>query len=83
MKNKKKLHGFSYSKSMANFEAFCWNFSSNMTECFKIGKKSAISKVQKKHYLHFQKWQKINFCTRKKYKKLPKMQFSDFFGGKN
>ena len=30
--------------------------------------KNAISKVQKKHYLHFQKWQKINFCTRKKFK---------------
>ena len=30
--------------------------------------KSAISKVQKKHYLHFQKWQKINFCTRKMFK---------------
>ena len=29
MKNetKKKLHGLSYVKSMANFEAFCWNFS--------------------------------------------------------
>ena len=26
--------------------------------------KSAILKVQKKHYLHFQEWQKINFCTR-------------------
>ena len=23
--------------------------------------KSAISKVQKKHYLHFQKWQKMEF----------------------
>ena len=32
--------------------------------------KSAISKVQKKHYLNFQKWngKKINFCTRKKFK---------------
>ena len=28
--------------------------------------KSAISKYPKKHYLHFPKWQKINFCTRKK-----------------
>ena len=28
MKNKKKLRGFSYSKRMANFEAFRWNFSS-------------------------------------------------------
>ena len=26
MKNEKKLHGFSYSKSMANFEAFCKSF---------------------------------------------------------
>ena len=26
-------------------------------------------KSAKKHYLHFQKWQKINFCTRKKSEK--------------
>ena len=26
---RKNLHGFSYIKSMANFEAFCWNFSSS------------------------------------------------------
>ena len=25
-------------------------------------------KSTKTHYLHFQKWQKINFCTRKKFK---------------
>ena len=29
MKNEKKLHGFSYSKSMANFEAFRQNFLSS------------------------------------------------------
>ena len=29
---KKKLHGFSYDKNIANFEAFCWdkNFSKNL-----------------------------------------------------
>ena len=32
-------------------------------QCSKIRKK-----CKKKHYLHFQKWQKINFCTRKKFK---------------
>ena len=26
---RKKLRGFSYFKSMANFEVFCWNFSSS------------------------------------------------------
>ena len=30
--------------------------------------KNAISKVQKHIFLQFQKWQKINFCTRKKFK---------------
>ena len=29
MKNEKKLHGFSYVKSMANSEAFDWNFLSS------------------------------------------------------
>ena len=37
------------------------------TQCSKIGKKCNF-KSTKKHYLHFQKWQKINFCTRKKFK---------------
>ena len=27
---RKKLHGFSYYKSVANFEAFCWNISSSI-----------------------------------------------------
>ena len=30
--------------------------------------KSAISKVQKFLFMLFQKWQKINFCKRKKFK---------------
>ena len=37
------------------------------TQCSKIGKKCNF-KSAKKHYLHFQKWQKIYFCTRKKFK---------------
>ena len=37
------------------------------SQCSKIGKKCNF-KSAKKHYLHFQKWQKINFCTRKKFK---------------
>ena len=31
---RKKLHGFSYSKSMANFEAFCGSFSSSTNLIF-------------------------------------------------
>ena len=27
MKNEKKLHGFSYTKNIANFDAFRWNIS--------------------------------------------------------
>ena len=44
--------------------------------------KSAISKVQKKHYLHFQKWPKINFCTRKKFKTTKNAIFGLFSGAK-
>ena len=31
---RKKLHGFSYSKSIANFEAFRWNISSSINFLF-------------------------------------------------
>ena len=34
MRNKKKLHGFSYSKNIANFEAFHWNISSSINLLF-------------------------------------------------
>ena len=37
------------------------------TQCSKIAKKCNF-KCTKTHFLHFQKWQKINFCTRKKIK---------------
>ena len=36
-------------------------------QCSKIGKKCNF-KSTKTHFLQFQKWQKINFCTRKKFK---------------
>ena len=36
MKNEKNLGGFSYSKSIANFEAFRWNISSSTNS--KIGR---------------------------------------------
>ena len=58
------------------FQRFSWNFTKKIfkvcmylvMQCSKIEKKSAISKVKKPHYLHFQKRQKINFCTRKNFK---------------
>ena len=34
MNNEKKLLGFSYSKNMANFEAFRWNISSSINLLF-------------------------------------------------
>ena len=37
------------------------------TQCSRIRKKVQFQK-SKKHYLYFQKWQKINFCIRKKFK---------------
>ena len=42
------------------------------TQCSKIRKKCNF-KSTKTQFLPFQKWQKINFCTRKK------LQFSGFF----
>ena len=38
-----------------------------MHSALKLEKKCNF-KSTKTHYLHFQKWQKINFCTRKKFK---------------
>ena len=38
-----------------------------IARCSRIGKKCNF-KSTKTHYLLFQKWQKINFCTRKKFK---------------
>ena len=34
----------------------------------KLVKKCKFKSEKKKYYLHFQKWQKINFCSRKKFK---------------
>ena len=42
-------------------------FENYMSQCSKIEKEMQFQSA-KKHYLHFQKWQKINFCTRKKFK---------------
>ena len=42
-------------------------YESYRAQCSKIGKKCNFKRA-KTHYLHFQKWQKINFCTRKKFK---------------
>ena len=42
-----------------------WRDFRGNTQYSKIRKKCNF-KSAKKHYMHFQKWQKINFCTRKK-----------------
>ena len=34
MKNEKKLHGFSYIKNIANFEAFFWNLNLSTNRLF-------------------------------------------------
>ena len=39
-----------------------------MAQYCKIGKRVQFQKCKKKHYLHFQKGQKNQFCTRKKFK---------------
>ena len=61
MKNKKNLHGFSYSKSMANFEEFCGSFSlsTNLiflmsapaTHILGFGGRSSTSITSALHYL--------------------------------
>ena len=51
-------------------------------QCSKIGKECNF-KSTKTHFLQFQKWQKINFCTRKKFKKYQKCNFRTFFWCKN
>ena len=56
-----------------------FNFFYCNTQCSKIGKKLQFQKC-KKHYLHFQKWQKINFCTRRKFK-TTKNAILNFFSG--
>ena len=51
------------------------------TQCSKIGKKCNFKRA-KKHYLYFQKWQKINFCKRKKFKTTKNAIFGVFSGAK-
>ena len=50
-------------------------------QCSKIGKKCNL-KSGKTHFLPFQKWQKINFCTRKKFKTTKNAIFGLFSGAK-
>ena len=52
------------------------------TQCSKIRKKCNF-KSAKTHYLHFQKWQKINCCTRKKSENCIFGSFKRFFLCKN
>ena len=41
-----------------------------------------LEKSAKNHYLDFKKWQKINFCTRKKFKTTKNTIFGLFSGAK-
>ena len=50
-------------------------------QCSKIRKKCNF-KSEKKHYLHLQKWQKINFCTIKKSENCIFGSFKLFSGAK-
>ena len=50
-----------------------------ITQCSKFGKKCNV-KSTKTHFLLFQKWQKINFCARKKFK-TTKNAILNFFSG--
>ena len=60
-------HNPEYRKESSRFREYLEEMDEK-AHCSKIGKKVQFQKG-KKHYLHFQKWQKkINFCTRKKFK---------------
>ena len=50
-----------------------------MSQCSKIRKKCNF-KSTKTHFSLFQKWQKINFCTRKKFKTSKNAIFGLFSG---
>lgn len=52
----------------------------SITQCPKIEK--CNFKRAKKQHLHFQKWQKINFCTRNKFKTTKNSIFGLFSGAK-
>ena len=49
MKNEKKLHGFSYSKNMANFEAFWYTFSLSTNSQIV---RSVLRSVENSHFLY-------------------------------
>ena len=54
---------------------------STYTQCSKMGKKCNF-KSSKIHFLPFQKWQKVNFCTRKKFKNTKNAIFALSSGAK-
>ena len=54
MKNEKKLHGFSYSKSMANFETFCGSFSSSTNLIFLMSVKRRKNKIKSFEFSPFE-----------------------------
>ena len=71
MKNQKTEHYTRHTQLYSNF--LCVIFFSELESRMRKAQFSKIRKKcnfksAKKHYLHFQKWQKINFCTRKKFK---------------
>ena len=60
-----KKEEFFLRKTKNSFNSICPD--KPLHSALKLEKKCNF-KSAKKHYLHFQKWQKINFCTRKKFK---------------
>ena len=60
-----KKEEFFLRKTKNSFNSICPD--KPLHSALKLEKKCNF-KSAKKHYLHFQKWQKIHFCTRKKFK---------------
>ena len=63
LKNKNKFLKHFFKSNERNYI----KLKATIHSALKLGKKCNF-KSTKKHHLHFQKWQKINFCTRKKFR---------------
>ena len=74
-----KKEEFFLRKTKNSFNSICPD--KPLHSALKLEKKCNF-KSAKKHYLHFQKWQKINFCTRKKFKNTKNAIFGLFSSAK-
>ena len=85
------FHGFQSNLDMIFRGRWSSNIHKMSTDLIKILTMHSALKLEKKcnskstktHFLQFQKWKKINFCTRKKFKSTKNAIFGLFSGAKN